>query len=78
MAKLKLNWLNAESSNLDSIAYDVDNKTMYIKFYSGKTYKYSPITENGWREFLNSRSRGSYFAHHIKSNPTITCEEVME
>jgi hypothetical protein len=64
------------SSNIEWVAYNADARKLFIGFYSGNTYSYTPITQVGYQNFLEAPSIGSYFHHHIKDNPTISCEQV--
>lgn len=65
-----------DSSNIEWVSYDMGNRKLFVGFYSGKTYSYTPVTHVGFQSFISAPSLGSYFYHHIKNNPIIKCEEV--
>lgn len=65
-----------ESSHISSIGYDGKERTLFIKFKSNHTWKYHPVTADGYREMLRSDSVGSYFHKNIKNNSTLKAEEV--
>lgn len=65
-----------ESSNIEWVGYEPNDKALFVGFHSGKSYKYTPVTQVGYNNFRAAKSLGSYFFHHIKDNPTISCEEV--
>lgn len=71
-----VNLLKVESSNIDSIAYDNDTRTLFVKFKSNKTYSYQPITYEGFKGLYEADSIGKHFIEHIKDNSTITWERV--
>jgi hypothetical protein len=66
MNKTKLFWETVRSSQLKEIAHN-DN-VLYIKFKSGKTYSYSPVTKEKYEEFKNAESAGKYFHTNFKMN----------
>lgn len=65
-----------ESSNLESIGYDEDTRTLEIEFKgkngkSNSLYQYSPISYEGYLELIKSESVGKTFYQRIKINPSI-------
>lgn len=64
------------SSNINSIGYDEDTKTLEVEFFNQKVYQYSPITQEGYSLLMNAESIGSFFAKNIKNNKDIQCTEV--
>lgn len=72
----KLFFEHVSSSQIAAIAHDEDNDTLYIKFHSGSTYKYWPITQPEYQAFLTSVSVGSYFHQNIKNNKSINFEKL--
>lgn len=61
-----------DSSNIEAIGFDLENKDLYIKFHTTRIYKYNPVTHEGFLAFLNAPSIGKYFFANIKNNPTIS------
>jgi hypothetical protein len=60
--------IEVDSVNIKSIGYDLEVKTMYVEFKPAKTtYKYLLISPELFICFLNSDSKGSFFANNIKN-----------
>jgi hypothetical protein len=66
MSKTKLFFESVRSSQLKEIAHN-DN-VLYVKFKSGKTYSYSPVTKEKYEEFKDAESVGKYFHTNFKMN----------
>ena len=64
------------SSNITESGYDHENMTLEIKFHNGKIYQYWPITLKKYRGFIESKSKGSFFASEIKNNPRINFKQL--
>ncbi|HEU4964221.1 MAG TPA: KTSC domain-containing protein [Bacilli bacterium] len=56
-----------ESSNLMSVAYDVDSRTLGIKFKGNTEYHYYNVPESVYRGLMRAPSHGSYHAAYIKN-----------
>ena len=65
-----------KSSNIASIGYDEENKTLEVEFHSGAIWQYEPVTQEGYRAFVNAPSIGSYFFSFIKNNKTLNATEI--
>lgn len=64
--------ISVYSSNIRSIGYE--NGILYVRFIRGGLYSYSGVPLNEFNALMNASSKGSYFAHHIKSfYPCIKC-----
>jgi hypothetical protein len=58
------------SSLVESASYDPDQLMLRVTLKAGrtvKTYRYGGYPPSSWVEFYQAASKGSYFAHHIKS-----------
>ena len=55
----KLN--SVKSSNIHSIGYRADLKTLFVKFHSGGIYQYNPVEEKFYDEMLLAKSPGGHF-----------------
>lgn len=64
------------SSNITSIGYDEETKTLEVEFFNQKIYQYSPITQEGYSLLMNAESIGSFFARNIKNSPNIVAKEI--
>ncbi len=56
------------SSVIKAIDYNSANRTLLVKFTSGKTYTYSGVPEQVVRGLVNASSAGRYFNDHIKNH----------
>lgn len=64
------------SSNLSSVGYDLESKTLEVEFWDGAIWQYTPITEETKNSMLNAESIGSFFSANIKYNKDITSTKV--
>lgn len=67
-------FIQLESSNIDSVAFDFTGHILTVNFKSGGTYEYLGVEERDVIEFIFSKSPGSYFASRIK--PNYECRKV--
>jgi len=56
-----------ESSNLNSVGYDPDTKTLEIEFHDGGIYQYFDIPANVYSGLISAPSKGKYHHKFIKS-----------
>ena len=71
-----LNWVSVVSTVFTSAAYDEDKRQLYLKFHSGKIYRYFKFPPHQYEEFLAAESQGRYFGAHIRGK--FLDEEVRE
>lgn len=76
MEKKEQPWHPVESSNINMVRYDAKTKILEIWFHNGSIYSYTPITEEGYNDFINAESVGKYFNSHIRSNDNLTTEQL--
>lgn len=57
-----------DSSNIESIGYDVENEVLEIEFKSskGEAYQYEKVDCITYKELMEAQSLGSFFAHRIR------------
>ncbi|MGI4743123.1 MAG: KTSC domain-containing protein [Janthinobacterium lividum] len=58
--------IRVRSSNISSVGYDADTRTLEVEFHSGSIYQYSRVPEAVYRALMSARSHGSYFNDHIR------------
>ncbi|OMF40338.1 KTSC domain-containing protein [Paenibacillus peoriae] len=63
-----MNWQSVNSSNMDSVAYDADSSTLYVRFNSGATYSYSGVPQSEYNGLMSASSHGTYLNAHIKGS----------
>jgi len=56
-----------ESSNIDRIGYDSENKIVYILFLNKSMYMYLDVLETSFQELKNASSVGSHFCRNFRS-----------
>jgi len=54
------------SSNIRSVGYAPETKTLEVEFHSGGVYQYSGVPVTTYQGFIRAASKGSYFHDHIK------------
>ena len=57
-----MNWLSVDSRSLAAVAYRQDKRQLYVRFHSGKIYRYFGFPHDQYDELLAAKSKGSYFA----------------
>jgi hypothetical protein len=57
---------HVSSSNLSSVGYDPDSKTLEIEFLNGGLYQYFNVPLNIYNGLMAASSHGSYFDQYIK------------
>ncbi len=57
---------SAASSNISSVGFNKDTKTLEVEFYSGGIYQYSDVPETVYSKFIRAESVGKFFHIHIK------------
>ena len=57
-----------ESSNLVSVAYDVDEKILEIEFHTGGIYQYKGVPKSVYEGLMSAESKGKYFHKNIKNS----------
>lgn len=61
-------WIHPESSSIDAYMYEPDKEILSIRFKSGlKIYPYYGITKALFKKMHNAKSKGQFFAEHIKT-----------
>lgn len=54
------------SSNLRSVGYDPDTRTLEVEFLNGGLYRYSGVPVSIHAGLMRASSKGSYFDANIK------------
>lgn len=57
-----------DSSFIKSLEYDPSEEEVVCEFKDGKTFGYSPISQEQYEQWLNAESVGKYFHAHIRKN----------
>jgi len=54
------------SSAISSVGYDPESRTLEVEFRSGSVYDYFGVTAGLFESFLESASKGKFFAERIR------------
>jgi KTSC domain-containing protein len=71
-----MNWVSVDSSVFVSVAYRGDQRQLFLRFHSGKVYRYFGFPPERYDELLAAESKGRYFAESIRGK--FLYEEVRE
>ena len=55
-----------ESSNLDAVAYDAENKRTLVWFKNGGVYAYNNVPQETYEQFLAAESKGEFLNAELK------------
>ena len=69
-----MKWVLVDSRAFDAVAYR--RGKLYVRFHSGKVYRYFDFPRHQYDELLVAESKGGYFIEHIRDE--FRCEEVRE
>ena len=58
--------IRLNSSSIDTIHFDYENSSLYVKFKSGRCYKYNNVPAYVYNGFLNTSSVGKYFNSQVR------------
>lgn len=61
-----MNRVAVSSSNLASIGYDAESKTLEIEFLNGSIYQYFNVPDSIFSGLISAASHGQYFSAFIK------------
>jgi hypothetical protein len=61
-----MNRVQVSSSNLATIGYDAQTKTLEIEFLNGSIYQYFNVPESLYSGLMSASSHGRYFDAYIK------------
>lgn len=62
----KIKMITVESSNIASVGYEDKDKTLYVRFKSGKIYSYDQVERALFEKLLKADSKGKFFNKEIK------------
>lgn len=66
-----------KSSNISSVKYEPETKTLEVSFIRGRKYWYGPVTELEYQALLAAESTGKHLNEHFRDNPNKVCREVL-
>jgi len=67
---MELEWIDMNSSNVESAAYNPDAEMIYVRFKEGGVYAYDQCPPHMWEEFTApGQSPGKYVNEILKYKP---------
>ena len=63
---LEIEMISVESSNIESIGYDLVESDLYVKFKNGSEYKYKSVPIKIYDKLIAADSVGSFFNRQVK------------
>ena len=61
-----MNWVSVDSRAFAAVAYRAGKRQLYVRFQSGKIYRYFDFPRHQYDELLAAESKGTYFAENIR------------
>lgn len=61
------NMIPVESSNVESLGYDEDSETVYVRYLKGTLYIYKGVPKWEFENLRNAPSVGSYLHRNYKN-----------
>jgi hypothetical protein len=61
-----MNWIPVDSRAFAAVAYRGGRWQLYVRFHSGKIYRYLDFPRHQFDELLAAESKGTYFAEDIR------------
>ncbi|MDO9402383.1 MAG: KTSC domain-containing protein [Polaromonas sp.] len=61
-----MDWINANSSNIERFAYDPVSRVLKVEFKNGGTYDYFDVSPSDFQRMCNAPSKGQFLASDIK------------
>jgi len=63
-----VDWVPVDSSVFNAVAYDDRRWHLYLRFHTGKIYRYLEFPQEQYDELLGAESKGRYFADRIRED----------
>ncbi len=60
--------VHVQSTNIESVGYDIGSQTLEIEFHGGRVYQYFDVPVAVHSELMAASSHGSFFASDIKGH----------
>lgn len=63
-----MNRIPVNSSNINSIGYDILSAILEVEFKDGSIYRYYDVPDYIYKELMNAKSYGQFLSENIKYN----------
>ena len=62
-----MDWISTpESSSIAAFAYEVEDLALYVRFKTGRTYRYSGVPASVFSAFSRADSKGTFFNAQVQ------------
>lgn len=61
-----MEWIPANSSNIERFAYDPVSRVLKVEFKNGGTYDYFDVSQSDFERMRSAPSKGQFLASDIK------------
>ena len=61
-----MDWINANSSNIERFRYDPTSRILTVEFKNGGTYDYFDVSPADFQRMCSAPSKGQFLASDIK------------
>jgi len=62
-----MDWISTpESSSIAAFAYEAEDLTLFVRFKTGKTYRYAGVPSSVFAAFSRADSKGTFFNAQIQ------------
>jgi len=62
-----MDWISTpESSIVAAFAYEAEDMTLFVRFKTGRTYRYSGVPSSVYEDFADADSKGAFFNAQVQ------------
>jgi hypothetical protein len=62
-----MDWISTpDSSSIAAFAYEAEDMTLFVRFKTGRTYRYSGVPSSVYEDFADADSKGAFFNAQVQ------------
>jgi hypothetical protein len=62
-----MDWISTpESSSIAAFAYEAEDMTLFVRFKTGRTYRYAGVSSSVYEAFADADSKGTFFNAQVQ------------
>jgi hypothetical protein len=62
-----MDWISTpDSSSIAAFAYEAEDMTLFVRFKTGRTYRYSGVPSSVYEDFADADSKGAFFNTQVQ------------
>lgn len=73
-----MEFIKVDSSQLEAVAYDAENKVLQVEFKGGSVYEYENVEPSIHEGLMKAESIGRFFNQNIKKNIDIKYKKISD